>query len=260
MRINGRRYWFVLIFLLVVLTAGCASAPDSTSLAETPVPQDSLPTAGVSPASPDAEAVETESPGQPAAAGEALTAALDSFSAPVQARGEVLVLTGQVLDTRGAAIPGARVEIWQTDASGVYDHPGDPGTASRDPEFQFYGSSTVDERGYFRFRTIVPGAYGGRPPHIHVKVFRGDEEMLTTQFYFVKDFPNVPAGDPAQLLLLELQTVAAAEGQTGQAAYRDLIVDLGSGGELTPTPPQAEGPYYPVAEVTNFDPDLAISE
>ena len=35
----------------------------------------------------------------------------------------------------------------------------------------------------FAFNTIVPVAYGGRPPHIHVKIWRDGGELLTTQVY-----------------------------------------------------------------------------
>src|SRR5260370_22354643 len=39
-----------------------------------------------------------------------------------QAVGEVTHLTGRVLDSNGAPIKGAVVEIWQVDAKGVYIH------------------------------------------------------------------------------------------------------------------------------------------
>lgn len=35
----------------------------------------------------------------------------------------------------------------------------------------------------FYFRTIKPVPYPGRAPHIHVKVKKGDRELLTTQCY-----------------------------------------------------------------------------
>lgn len=38
--------------------------------------------------------------------------------------------------------------------------------------------------GEYRFRTIKPVPYPGRPaPHIHVKVKRGERELLTTQIF-----------------------------------------------------------------------------
>src|SRR5258706_7735276 len=52
-----------------------------------------------------------------------------------QAQGEVLALRGSIVDPDGKPIPGARIEIWQTDHQGIYMHPGDPRTASREPAF-----------------------------------------------------------------------------------------------------------------------------
>jgi protocatechuate 3,4-dioxygenase beta subunit len=104
-----------------------------------------------------------------------------------QAKGEVLVLEGRVLDTSGAPIEGARVEIWQTDHQGIYMHPGDGRTAKRDMAFQFYGETRSAAGGAFTFRTILPAAYSGRPRHIHAKVTPPGGPTLTTQFYFKGD-------------------------------------------------------------------------
>lgn len=265
---------FVLVFL-AILTACAAEPAPTASPTGLPTPKDTLaqPTMTESaPAAPTSTGA-AEQPEEPSATPEAvvesdrLSLAVGVFSAPPLAEGRVLALTGQVLDTSGAPIPGARVEIWQTDDRGVYDHPGDAGTANRDANFQFYGSSTVDEQGYYLFRTIKPGAYGGRPPHIHVKVFREGGELLTTQFYFAEDFEQVQgesifaqAGDQGSLLLLELEERSTPDGGSMPVAYKDLVIDLGSGGELTATPRQAEGPYYPVVEVSGYDADLANAQ
>jgi protocatechuate 3,4-dioxygenase, beta subunit len=87
-----------------------------------------------------------------------------------EAGGEALQLVGRVLDRSGKAIAGARVEIWQCDANGIYFHPGDRRLAQRDAAFQ-------------GFRTIVPVPYTGRTPHIHAKVLKDGKELLTTQLY-----------------------------------------------------------------------------
>ncbi len=42
-----------------------------------------------------------------------------------QAGGEILNLSGRVLDSNAKPIKGARVEIWQCDANGHYLHTGD---------------------------------------------------------------------------------------------------------------------------------------
>jgi protocatechuate 3,4-dioxygenase beta subunit len=78
---------------------------------------------------------------------------------------------------------GARIEIWQCDANGVYLHPGDRRRGSRDAGFQGFGHAMADAAGRFAFRTIVPVPYPGRTPHIHVKVLHGGRDRLTTQLY-----------------------------------------------------------------------------
>ena len=78
---------------------------------------------------------------------------------------------------------GAMVEIWQCDAHGIYNHPGDSGQRRRDAAFQGYGRTKVDDGGRYAFRTIRPVAYPGRTPHIHFKVHAPGVGMLTTQMY-----------------------------------------------------------------------------
>lgn len=99
-----------------------------------------------------------------------------------QAGGEVVHLMGRVLDRDGAPVEGARVEIWQCDATGQYMHSGDRGGTAHDPAFQGFGHDITDAEGRYWFRTIKPVPYPGRTPHIHVKVIAGDRE-LTTQLY-----------------------------------------------------------------------------
>ena len=52
----------------------------------------------------------------------------------------------------------------------IYRHHGAPGQGSGDPHFAGYGETVTAEDGSYGFLTIVPVAYPGRPPHIHVKV------------------------------------------------------------------------------------------
>lgn len=104
-----------------------------------------------------------------------------------QAKGDVLVIRARVVDPEGKPIDGARVEIWQTDAQGIYMHPDDPNTRRRDPNFQFYGEARADADGQVRFVTIRPVPYEGRPSHIHAKITPPKGPTLTTQFYFADD-------------------------------------------------------------------------
>ena len=98
--------------------------------------------------------------------------------------GEITHLTGRVLTPAGSPVKDATVEIWQCDANAVYIHTRDsvPKAKQQDKNFQGFGKFTTGTAGEYRFRTIKPVAYPGRPAaHIHVKVKLGDRELLTTQ-------------------------------------------------------------------------------
>lgn len=99
--------------------------------------------------------------------------------------GEITHLTGRVLNANGSPVKDATVEIWQCDANAVYLHTRDSGpkSAQQDKHFQGFGHFTTGSSGEYRFRTIKPVPYPGRPaPHIHFKVKKGDRELLTSQF------------------------------------------------------------------------------
>ena len=130
---------------------------------------------------------QTEGPYYPNKKPAEIDADLTRIGTGPQAQGEVLLLNGTVVDVQGKPMAGTTVEIWQTDHQGIYAHPRDPGTAKRDKAFQFYGAATTAETGAFAFRTIMPGRYGGRPRHIHVKVTLPGGATLTTQLYFQGD-------------------------------------------------------------------------
>ncbi len=100
-------------------------------------------------------------------------------------QGKSAWVVGSLVDLEGQAVRGAQVEIWQCDHKGHYHHPGDGGRA--DAAFQGFGRVLVGADGQYRFRTIQPVAYGGRTPHIHVKVKLGSRELLTTQLYVAGD-------------------------------------------------------------------------
>lgn len=137
--------------------------------------------------------------------------------------GQILAFDGTVYDADGMPLEGITLEIWQTDAAGVYLHPGDPDTDSRDPNFQFYGEAVTDATGHYSFRTIFPGQYEPRPRHIHVKVKLDGQELLTTQFYFAGEI-NLQGDDAAMLITTKpAQDEAGNEILVGQ---RDIILNF----------------------------------
>lgn len=99
-----------------------------------------------------------------------------------QAQGVVTHLRGRLLAADGSPLAGARIEIWQCDARGIYRHPRDR-EAARDTGFQGRGAMQAGADGGFAFRTIRPVPYPGRTPHIHVLVRAPGRRELVTQLY-----------------------------------------------------------------------------
>ncbi len=102
------------------------------------------------------------------------------------ADGTPLQLSGHVIRPDGAPLANAEVEIWQCDADGQYRYDAASMRAA-DPGFQGFGKTVTDHAGKYRFATIRPVPYAGRPPHIHVRIKRGGTELLTTQMYIKGD-------------------------------------------------------------------------
>jgi len=106
-----------------------------------------------------------------------------------EAGGEIMYLNGLLLDTNKKPIKNARVEIWQCDVNGRYLHSGDGQAVNRDDAFQGFGYVITGDDGAYEFRTIIPVAYPGRTPHIHVKVITNETEFIT-QFYLSDEPAN----------------------------------------------------------------------
>jgi len=75
-------------------------------------------------------------------------------------------------------IKGAAVDIWHTDALGVYS-----GVQGNTDTFM-RGIERTDAYGVARFTTVYPGWYTGRAVHIHVKVHLHGTVVHTGQLFF----------------------------------------------------------------------------
>ncbi len=93
-------------------------------------------------------------------------------NAPVRTSvGSGYVLSGSVLAAGGCEpVRDARIEFWLANPEGEYDD------AHRATVF-------AGERGRYRFESNVPVSYGGRPPHIHIRVTAPGYRNLVTQHY-----------------------------------------------------------------------------
>jgi protocatechuate 3,4-dioxygenase beta subunit len=76
-----------------------------------------------------------------------------------------------------APIAGAAVDIWHADAVGAYS---DESSQETSGQTWLRGVQLTGDDGVARFKTIYPGFYSGRAPHIHLKVHVGGKRNGTT--------------------------------------------------------------------------------
>jgi protocatechuate 3,4-dioxygenase beta subunit len=140
--------------------------------------------------------------------------------------GEVFTLRGKITGSDGQPLSGHRIEIWQCDLNGNYMHSSDSRSENFDQAFQGFGHDVTDDGGSYEFRTIKPTIYPGRTPHIHVKVFDGDRELLTTQFYIKGDPNNARDGLFNRMSNVEADAVSMefVQGETGTEAIINVVV------------------------------------
>ena len=116
-------------------------------------------------------------------------------------RGEPAVVTGRVLSTAGTPIPGALLDVWETDENGLYEQQ-DP----QQPDMNLRGKFRSDSAGRYCFVGIKPvsypipadgpvgqllrslGRHPFRPAHIHLLV-SADGFVPVTTHLFVKGDP-----------------------------------------------------------------------
>jgi protocatechuate 3,4-dioxygenase beta subunit len=125
--------------------------------------------------------------------------------------GDRINLTGQVLTGSGEPVAGALIDFWQADGNGAYDNIG----------YRLRGHQFTDEQGRYQLETVLPGNYGGRTRHIHVKVRAPDGAVLTTQLFF----PGEDNNQRDSLFNPEL-LVSVNETEAGQVATFDFILDM----------------------------------
>lgn len=86
-------------------------------------------------------------------------------------------------------LQSALVDIWHCDAKGEYSEYGGTGMQSTNWTSAHWlrGRQTTDSNGAVTFKTIFPGWYSGRAPHIHVHIYNSSgKSLLVTQIAFDK--------------------------------------------------------------------------
>jgi protocatechuate 3,4-dioxygenase beta subunit len=113
--------------------------------------------------------------------------------------GPEIAIYGRVASMDGQGIPGATVQIWQTDDEGAYDLQKDASV------MDLRGVFTTDSDGRYSLRTLLPlgymipmdgpvgdmiraqGRHGYRPAHIHFLISAAGYRELVTALYMRKD-------------------------------------------------------------------------
>jgi len=144
--------------------------------------------------------------------------------------GEVTHLGGRILDAKGDPVRNALVEIWQVDNNGSYIHTRDPNRSKHDENFQGFGRFLTGSTGEYYFRTIKPVPYSGRTRHIHFKIRKGKDELLTTQCYVKGEPGNQRDGifrslkDPKSIEAVLVDFVPVKTSRIGELSARFDIV------------------------------------
>jgi protocatechuate 3,4-dioxygenase beta subunit len=137
-----------------------------------------------------------------------------------------LVIFGQITDADGKAVPNAEIDVWQTNADGMYDLQANDASV-----MDMRGRFKADAQGRFHFRTVRPLGYsipmdgpvgklvkdqqrhGMRPSHLHVLVVAPGSRDLVTALYFGDD-PNIDTdtvfGVSQSLVVLPQQGLAGS--------------------------------------------------
>lgn len=151
------------------------------------------------------------------------------------AMGQPINVIGRIVDRQGNPVRNAQVELWQCNAAGRYDHPGDGANpATLDPNFQGFARLASGRDGEFKFRSVKPKDYdtpiGRRTPHIHFSI-DGRAERLVTQMYFPGEPLNevdflLKNANPRESVIAE--AIDRLSGDPQALAYRWTVV-LGVG-------------------------------
>ena len=149
------------------------------------------------------------------------------------AKGELITVSGRVLNLHSEPCPNVKIEIWQSNAAGRYVHKNDHNPAPIDPNFDGYANIVTDADGRYQFRTVKPGSYPvtpdfWRPPHIHFDL-SGRINRLVTQMYFPDEPLN--AKDPIlqvawanESLIAKVEPPASANKNDSTAVHWDIVL------------------------------------
>lgn len=142
-------------------------------------------------------------------------------------------LSFKLLNPDCTPLVGASVEIWHTNAEGVYsgETPNtnfcSGGDSTAIASNWFRGIQISDAAGRLDFNTCFPGWYVSRTIHIHVRVRVSDTDYLTTQFFFADAIDDgIVASAPLYKDRGTRDTTNATDTVVSAAAAPDYCFDV----------------------------------
>ena len=165
-----------------------------------------------------------------------------------RALGQLITVSGRVLDERGRPVRQCLIEMWHANASGKYIPHNDPSPVPVDPNYRGRGRAMTDDAGRFLFRTIKPGGYAvpdsepsaktgwWRPPHIHFSLFGSSfSSRLISQWFFpgeplneldliLNSIPDKRARDRLVMRFVPRTSSNSAEGDAAIAYTQDFVL------------------------------------
>ncbi|MDZ5452131.1 catechol 1,2-dioxygenase [Labrys sp. ZIDIC5] len=160
--------------------------------------------------------------------------------------GHTLIMHGTVHGADGRPLPGATVEVWHCDTRGFYSH-FDP-TGKQAP-FNMRRTIVADDKGRYKFRSIVPNGYGvppgsptekllsalgrhgQRPAHIHLFISGEGHRKLTTQINIegdplVNDDFAYATRDGLVPAVVERTDAASIAANGLEGAFAEIVFDI----------------------------------
>jgi len=148
--------------------------------------------------------------------------------------GAALTLRLQVVDAGSCApIANAVVDVWHTDAGGLYSGYANQGENNVDTRGETFmrGLQVTDGDGVAEFATVYPGWYAGRTTHIHFKVHVDDQTYVTSQLYFPDDVSADVYASGVYAARGQNPTSNESDGVLGDGDLEQLLLDVSADGE-----------------------------
>ena len=98
--------------------------------------------------------------------------------APPDEPGPRFEMSGRVLGADSIPQRGVHLYVYHADSVGWYAHRGQKFN-------RIAGVLATNDRGEYRFRSILPGVYEGTHPHVHIEVWKGAHPASSTFFNLV---------------------------------------------------------------------------